>query len=382
MLKMSKKDIFWWGVIAFWIVCISHFHLRTPPSEGHIHLILMQSYFIPILIGAFQFGIKGGLGTAIVVSAIFTPHIMLQWTGDFEHNLLGFLTIVMFNIIGYLTGLKAQKENNEKQRYQQTARELERSLEKLQQQSNELADLEEQLRLSDRLAVVGELTASLAHELRNPLGTIRGTVDILNDELPREAKKTEFFQILFQEIDRMSAVVENYLNLARQQKIPDSEYDACKIVRNTCLILASRARKERIRLQEDLHDHSIILKGDPNDLRQVLVNLLLNAIEAMSSPGTITIVGQLCEADKEAERALEDTENKPILRMSIKDQGVGIQPEELGKIFKPFYTTKEKGTGLGLSIVKRIVDQRHWRIEVNSQPQQGTEFILTIPVES
>jgi nitrogen-specific signal transduction histidine kinase len=157
------------------------------------------------------------------------------------HTLLRILQIIMFNIIGYLTGLKAQKEKNEKQRYQQTVKELERLLKKLKQQSDELSDLEEQLRLSDRLAVVGELTTSLAHELRNPLGTIRSTVEILNDELPQKTKKTEFFQILIREIERMNTVVENYLSFAHKQKIPDASYDVREIVRNTCLILSSRA---------------------------------------------------------------------------------------------------------------------------------------------
>ena len=381
-MRMPKQDIFWLGVIIFWIVCISHFHLRTPPSEGHIHLILMQSYFIPILIGAFQFGIKGGLGSAIVVSLIFTPHIMLQWTGDFEHNVLGFMQVVMFNVIGFLTGLKAQKEKNEKQRYQQTARELEQSLKKLKRQSGELADLEEQLRLSDRLAVVGELTSSLAHELRNPLGTIRGTVEILNDELPPETKKREFFQILIQETKRMSTVVENYLNFARKQKGPDSQYDVRDIVRNTCLILASRARKERIRIEEVLPEQAVIIKGDPNDLRQILVNILLNAIEAMPTPGKISISGQLSSSNENSGDSPGSEEEQPVLRLSIKDQGKGMKPRELKKIFKPFYTTKKNGTGLGLSIVKRIADHRQWKIEVNSQPQQGTEFALTIPLES
>ncbi len=381
-MRLSKHDMFWLGVTAFWILCISHFHFRTPPSEGHIHLILMQSYFIPILIGAFQFGIKGGLGSAVVVSLIFTPHIMLQWTGDFEHNLLGFMQVVMFNVIGFLTGLKAQREKNEKQRYQKTAHELEQSLKKVTRQSVELAELEDQLRLSDRLAVVGELTASMAHELRNPLGTIRGTVEILNDELPEKVKKTDFFQILIQETERMSTVVENYLNFARKQKSPESQYEVGDVVRSTCLILASRARKERIRIKETMPDQPILLKGDPNDLRQILVNILLNAIESMSAPGRVSIIGELSVNNENLTSLSEDGKEQPVLRLSIKDSGKGMTSEDQGKIFAPFYTTKKNGTGLGLSIVKRIIEQHQWKIEVNSKLKQGTEFVLTIPLAS
>lgn len=352
--------------------------MNTPPTEGHIHLILMQTYFIPILIGALQFGVKGGLGTAIVVSTIFTPHIMFQWVGDFEHNLLGFLQVLLFNIIGYLTGLKAQKEKREKERYQQIATELENSLKKLKTQASELSELEEQLRLSDRLAIVGELTASMAHELRNPLGTIRGTVEIINDELPEDLKKNEFFEILILETERMSSVVESYLNFAKKQTFPDTNYNVNEIIHNSCLILASRARKERIRFRKNLPATPLILNGNPNDLQQILINLLLNAIEAMKSPGEILISGTIADGNNDANKQYPGN----LLTLSIKDQGKGIKPENMKEIFKPFFTTKKKGTGLGLSIVKRIADQHHWRIQINSTPDQGTEFILLIEQET
>lgn len=381
-MDRSRSEMFWWGLVAVFVVIISTLHYLTPTTKGHLHLIYLQSYFIPILIAAFQFGVRGGLGVAFAVSLIYVPHVMIQWLGNTEHTLLGILQIIMFNIIGYLTGSKAQKEKNEKQRYQEAARELEQSLEKLNQQSNKLVELEEQLRLSDRLAVVGELTTSLAHELRNPLGTIRGAVEILNEELPREAKKTEFFQILIQETERMSSVVDNYLNFARKQKKTSSHYDVGEIIQSTCLILAGRARKERIRLHKDLPEKSIILNGDPNELRQVLVNLLLNSIEATPDSGVITISAQLNHKNPQLTEPGENGDEQTVLNLSIKDQGVGITPDTLDKIFQPFYTTKEKGTGLGLSIVKRIIDDQHWQIDVKSQPDQGTEVILTIPFES
>ncbi len=379
MNKMGN-NLFWWIIITLFVVIISILHFMTPTSAVHFHLIYMQSYFIPILIAAFQFGIRGGAMTALAISVIYVPHISLQWYGDTHHTLLGVLQIVMFNIIGYLTGLKAQREKEEKQRYQNTALELKKSLEKLKQQSHELADLEEQLRLSDRLAVVGELTASLAHELRNPLGTIRGAVEILNDELPQSDKQSEFFQMLIQETERMSTVVETYLGFARKQKNPTSQYDVRVIVHNICLILASRARKEQIKIRERLPEQPVILTGDPNDLRQILVNLLMNAMEAMPSSGTINLDCQLIEINGKTEETEANEIGDAMLRLSIKDSGSGMPPELLDEIFKPFYTTKKSGSGLGLSIVKRIVDQNKWKIEVKSQAQKGTTFILSIPV--
>ncbi len=365
--------------MAFSTLFISYFHINTPPSDYQTHLILMQAYFVPVLIGAFQFGVIGGLGTAIVVSSIFTPHIMFQWVGDFEHNVMVILQILLFNIVGYLTGSKVEKERREKLRYREAARALKLSLQRLEQQANQLSELEEQLRLSDRLAIIGELTASLAHELRNPLGTIRGAVEILNDELPPEVKKSEFFQILIQETERMSSVVENYLGFARQQKTNSTRYTVQEVIQNTVLILGSRARKERIQFRVNLPGESIFLAGNPNDLRQILVNLLLNAIEAMPRPGKIEINAEAATDSPEGDP--EATLPKKTLRLSIIDQGEGIPEEVLTNIFTPFYTTKPNGTGLGLSIVKRIADQLRWKIRVSSSPGQGTTFTLSIPID-
>ena len=377
-----KSEKFWWGVIALLIIIVSTLHYTTPTSKAPLHLIYLQSYFIPVLIAAFQFGVRGGLGVAVAISLIYMPHIMLQWLGNTEHMLWGILQIIMFNVIGYLTGLKAQKEQEEKHRFRQTAAELEQSLKKLERQSNELAEMEEQLRLSDRLAVVGELTTSLAHELRNPLGTIRGAVEILTEELPPEAQKTEFFQMLIQETERMSSVVENYLTFARRPKNPDSQYDVGEILQSACRILAARARKAQIELRIALPAQPVILKGDPNHLRQVLVNLLLNAIEAMPEPGVIAISAQLQDKQEKSSEPGAGEPGSGILQLMVKDQGAGIAQDALDTIFKPFYTTKEKGTGLGLSIVKRIIDQQHWQIAFHSRLRQGTEVVLTIPLKS
>jgi hypothetical protein len=126
-------------VMGAFIGVIFYFHYTTSTMKWHYHLILMQCYFIPILIGAFQFGIKGGFGTAIVVSLIYSPHVMIQWGGLVEANLMRFLQIALFNVVGYLTGLTAQKELDEKERYQQTAKDVEKSLEQFKEADFQVA---------------------------------------------------------------------------------------------------------------------------------------------------------------------------------------------------------------------------------------------------
>ncbi|MFN2126722.1 MAG: histidine kinase dimerization/phospho-acceptor domain-containing protein, partial [Anaerolineales bacterium] len=192
MAEETSQKIKWWLIIAGLVILVTVLHYSTPTMKWQYHLIFMQSYFIPIILGAFQFGIRGGLGTAIAVSFLYFPHIMLQWGGLVEGNLMRFLQIVLFNVIGYLTGLKAQNAKEEKSRYQNTAEQLEKTLQKIREQSVRIEEMEDQLRQADRLAVVGELSASLAHEVRNPLGSIRGIVDILKDELPTNKEMANF----------------------------------------------------------------------------------------------------------------------------------------------------------------------------------------------
>jgi signal transduction histidine kinase len=380
-MDMNKKNIFWLSAIILLILIISFLHYTTPTSEWQYHLIYMQSYFIPILIAAFQFGIRGGLAAAIAVSIIYLPHIMLHWGGLVENNLMRFMQIILFNVIGFLTGLKAQRENEETLKYKKTAAELENSLSTVKQQSDTLVELEDQLRQSDRLAVVGELTSSLAHEVRNPLGSIRGAVEIIRDEQCPSGKRQEFLKILIEETERLNAVLENYLSFARNKKQPDSEYILQEIVANIEIMLGTQAEKKKIRIKPLLPDIPISLRGNPNDIWQILMNLTLNSMQAIRSGGTIEI--NLFKIDPDLKRPINTLFMNNFMTgivLSVKDDGPGIPEKEQSNIFKPFHTTKATGSGLGLSIVKRIVDNNNWKIHLESREDSGTEIVILIPL--
>jgi signal transduction histidine kinase len=375
MVIHSKNQYKWWLIIWTLVIIISVLHYATPTMKWQYHLIFMQSYFIPILLAAFQFGIRGGLGTALGVSILYFPHIMLQWGGLIETNLMRFLQIFLFNVIGYLTGLKAQQERVEKQRYQETAEQLKKSLKELQQKTSKIEEMEDQLRLADRLAVIGELTASLAHEVRNPLGSIRGVVDILKDESPQSGKMKEFLDILVQETDSLNQVVENYLDFARQPKKERSRFDVRDIIRNSEILLANRAVKKNISMNVKLSESPIYLDGIAGELQQVMVNLILNAIQASKQGNEILITAS--STNSEPEQKIPFPGSGILIQVS--DQGSGIPKTEIEKVFKPFYTTHADGTGLGLAIVKRISDQNKWQLDIKSRPGKGTAFSVFIP---
>lgn len=371
-LKFLSKQNSWIIAILLLVGVISTLHYNTPTQSWQYHLVYMQAYFIPIILAAFQFGVRGGLGTAILISIIYFPHIMLQWGGLIENNLMRFLQIILFNVLGYLTGLKSQGERIEKEKYQKTANDLKYSLEQLKIHSEKISEMEEQIRAADRLAIVGELTASLAHEVRNPLGSIRGAVEIIRDSVPEDIKKLEFFDILIQDTERLNHVVENYLSFSRKKTTQYSKYDITEAIKNIVLMIGAQARKSKIRIDIDLPDEEYSLIGDPNHFWQVMINVLLNAIQAMPDGGQVDV--RLMPVEE------GNTEHIKKICLSIKDQGKGIPKDKLQDVFKPFFTTKKKGSGLGLSITKRIADENDWKIKINSQAGVGTEFAIYIPL--
>ncbi len=330
----------------------------------------MQAYFIPIILAAFRFGVRGGLGTALAVSALYLPHIMFHWGGMVENNLMRFLQIVLFNVLGYLTGLKAQGEKKEKEKYQKTADKLRDTLDQQKYQSEQISSMEHQLRAADRLAIVGELTASLAHEVCNPLGAIRGAVEIIRDEAPEKLKESEFFDILINETERLNQVVEHYLGFARKKDRKSGFFDFKESLQNLLVMMGAQARKTQVIFKTELPESSCMISNDSNQFWQVVINILLNAIQSMPAGGEIII-----------KAVYVDNAGRHI-RLSIKDHGEGMDGKQVKKIFVPFYTTKSNGSGLGLSIVKRIVDENKWEIRVKSSVDEGAEFILDIPCEN
>ncbi len=381
MAESKNKNVIWWTIIIAMIVMISVLHYTTSTMKWQYHLIYMQSYFIPILVAAFQFGVRGGILSAVLVSILYLPHVMLQWGGLVETNMMRFMQIFLFYVIGYLTGFKAQREMEGKKRFQETASELERHLQILNEQTEQLSDLEGQLRQYDRLSVIGELTASLAHEVRNPLGSIRGAVEIMQDEIPDTIRESDFFRILIEETQRLNTVVEKYLQYARRQSPEIKNFDIRETIQSTRILLSRQFGRSGHELNLHLPDKPCMTSGDPNQLWQILINLLLNAHQAMPEQGEILVNLSVIEANNIAEKEKQEPNNNIWYRISITDHGVGLTAEQMEKIFQPFFSSKSAGTGLGLAIVKRIVEENKWQMEIESKPEEGTTFHLILPGE-
>jgi len=344
---------------------ITALHYSTTVHADHYHDIYRRLYYIPIVLGGLWFGLRGGIATAVGVSLLYAPHVLFQWGHHVGLPLEQYLEMVLYNVIGCLTGFLSGKEQHQRRKYQETARDLEESYAKLRQQTDLLLKTEERIQSAARLATLGELSAGLAHEIRNPLASIRLVSDNLRDIMEECKDGGEYLDILRKEVDRLNQVVEQYLSMARAQKTHHKDVDVNQAIRDMLLLVRQPALKQKVAL--DFKEGDIpLIEGEQVQLQQAFLNLALNAIQAMPDGGQLQIV-----------TAVE----QGCLQITFSDNGSGLADDDLERIFTPFYTTRDKGTGLGLAITRRIIESHSGTIHALAAEPAGTTFSIQIPCE-
>jgi PAS domain S-box-containing protein len=254
----------------------------------------------------------------------------------------------------------------------ETARQREVAMHELQAKSEELRATTQQLWQAARLAGVGELAASIAHELNNPLGTVSLRVEGLIAKTPPDDPRRKPLEIIEGEVERMAGLVSNLLQFSRAGRDQVSTVDVCDEIAKTVDLVSHHLKKRQVRVEPEFTPGVPQIHADRQQLRQVFLNLFTNASDAMPQGGRLiprVRPGRL-PGDVDA------------VVVEVADTGAGIPPELLPKVFDPFFTTKEegKGTGLGLAICRRIVDQHRGKVEVESKVGEGTTVRLILPV--
>ncbi len=354
-------------ILGAFITGISLFHYLTPLHVAYLHDIFQRLYYLPIILAALWFGLRGGLLCSVIVSLVYAPHILFQWGGHFGMEAEKYLEIILYNAVGAVTGLLSQRERERTVELQKSTRVLEASYEKLRAQSERIIAIEEQLRRSERLSTMGEFAAVLAHEIRNPLGSIRGTAEILKDDYKPGDPKHEFIEIQIRETERLNRVVEEFLHMVRPQP---SDMQPCTVqdeLETIVTLLSGDASKRQVELTLQPQLRPVIIRADGEKLRQAFLNILLNALQATPPGGRV----EICATD----------DGKGACVITFRDTGSGIDSEELNRIFEPFFTTKTDGTGLGLAISRKIVETHKGTLQVESQPGKGTIVKITLPMQ-
>ncbi|HMR65383.1 MAG TPA: ATP-binding protein, partial [Anaerolineae bacterium] len=230
----------------------------------------------------------------------------------------------------------------------------------------EIKALEAERRRLDRLAALGQMSAVVAHEIRNPIAGIAAGVEYLTKDMPAGSVEAEGAALVQGEIKRVNRILEDILFIARPLHLTFSPADISDIIRAVMQRCQPMAVAKRVNLVLEAPANLPRLNVDAERLEQVFNNLIINAIQAMPGGGQVTL-------------QLADRPEQAILVITLTDTGPGIDPAILNRIFEPFFTTKSKGTGLGLSIVRRIVELHQGTIEVTSLAGQGTKFVLSLP---
>lgn len=323
-------------------------------------------FLIPVVSAATTFEFAGVLTVTLIAMAAYLSFLPLALTyySDFvpTSQLLQLMCLrsSFYAIVGFLVYQQAHARRQEMERTQEAAGRLAES-------NKELRHTQASLRRSERLAALGQLTAGLAHELRNPLGTIKASAEMLARQSMKSRPEVmaEMAGYIVTETDRMNALIASFLDFARPLQIHPANADFAAVVQDVLRQQAELADSRQVRTVYHANETPLVFEFDPDLMRLAIGNLVQNAIQASSPGSPVEIRAEL--------------RDRQVL-LFVTDQGDGIQKEHFESIFNPFFTTKPQGVGLGLAIVAKIVDEHHGKIDVFSEPGKGTRFELIFPV--
>src|SRR5581483_7541657 len=340
--------------------CITGLHHLTPISMLHWHNIFQHLYYLPIVFAALSFGWRGGLLTAVAASVSQVPHILTTWGSALNYSEDLIWEMPALCAAGVLAGAGAERLQRQQKALQQTTARLTEVYQELQNNF-------ESMKRAERLFAIGQLSAGLAHEIRNPLASVAGAAGILRRNPNDMQKRDECLAIIDRECERLNRLLTNFLQFARP-RAPHWQLVDTESILNGVADLAQHALSGKsIVLRKEVESGLPPLQCDPEQFKQVLLNLVINSVQATEGAGSVTL-------------SASARDGKVLLQ--VKDEGCGISQDNLDKIFDPFFTTKETGTGLGLSVVHQIVEQHGGLLTVENNAGRGATFSILLPVRT
>lgn len=240
-----------------------------------------------------------------------------------------------------------------------------------------IRELEGAVRHADRLSTLGTLAAGLAHEIKNPLGGIRGAAQLLELELPPESELRDNVRIVVREVDRVNRIVEELLALASPRKLQLSKVNLHKILGDIIILRMRATEGKNVAFQQQFDPSIPPILADEGLLTQLFLNLIKNAVEAVEERGLVKVASRVISDYSMTQKG---ERRSRMVAIDICDDGPGIPQEQLEQLFTPFFTTKAKGTGLGLAICQKIVSEHRGMLKVESTPGKGTTFTVMLPL--
>ena len=320
-------------LIAVLVAAITYLHYFTGEEAHGLHDIYREFYYVPVLLGALIFGLRGSLFIYASIFVLYLPYVIMTWTGQLATEVNKLLHLLLQGLFALFAGFLVDRDRKhalqeEKDRY---------------------------------LAGLGRASAAIVHDLRNPLITILGFTKRLEQE---KGERESALQAIRESALTMQNIVHDVLDFSKPINLKVTEEDIRDTVRRACDSCKPKTQEAGVALTVELTQEPLPAEVDAARLERAIVNLINNAIDASNKGQKVTVIV---------------TPGKEHLTISVRDGGVGMDKETIENIFTPFYTRKSSGTGLGMSIAQKIVEGHGGKISVSSAPGRGTEIKVELP---
>ena len=349
------------GRVAWALLKMALIYLVMGYTNGIIESTFWLLLMLPVVSAATVLGLLGTLIFTMLAGAEYLSFLLYL---DWEHYMLEWPEwatliqhVVCLFMVGVLANILAEALRIQSEKHRRTA-------EHLAEANRQVMEAQESVRRSERLAALGQLSAGLAHELRNPLGTIRASAEMLGKQVSQENEVArEVAGFIASEVDRTNSLVTRFLQFARPLELRPETADLAQTL-DRAIAIAER-ETNGITIYRNYDPAIAPFRFDAELMEHVFYNLILNAAQATTPGGIVTVKSRA---------------GGSVAEVAVIDRGSGIDPAVMKNIFNPFFTTKQAGVGLGLAIVSKIVDQHGGRIEVQSRPGEGSIFVVSLPV--
>jgi len=343
--------------VVLLVFLLAGFTWLTPPRDEVLHNILHHLNILPFMLAGLFFGWKGAVRTLLLATLLQSPSIYRHWHVDRLDAEDQIVELSTFGAAGIIAGLLADRERMQRRQVEETKTELEHVYTELRQNI-------EQMKKSERLTAAGQLSASLAHEIRNPLASISGAAGILARGQASMESRGECLEILTKESQRLNNLLTNFLEFARPRLPRLQPTDPAELIYAVSSLAQHVAAARRVAVHIEADPTTPEVQCDPEQIKQLLLNLLLNAVQATPEGGSV-VVRCVAGADDVA--------------IEVCDEGPGIPMQDREHIFEPFFTTKESGTGLGLAIAANIAEQHGGTLQCVDSLHGGAIFRIELP---
>ena len=338
---MANKSTLKASIVLCLLVMITLTIFLTEQTHYRYHSIFREFYFIPLILAAFWFGWRGALLTSGSITVFYIVFLIFYWQGISAAKINTFIEIIFLNVVAVILGTLREREKKQRRRAQK----------------------------AENLAVIGKAVSGVAHDMKTPLVAITGFARQILKKMEEDDPQRGKLDIIHREAQRLESMVKDMLDYARPLDLRLEPTDVNQLIRESIEVAQDLAQKQGVTLETRLGADIPLIPLDAGRMKQVLLNLVTNAIQASPAGETVLVRSALGERH---------------ITIEVADRGGGIPPEQRENIFVPFFTTKKEGVGLGLSMVKNIVSAHRGAVEFfdnRNHPSQGVTFRITVPRE-